>query len=150
MTPTTFDFIARPRKEEPVIRKVALELLGFASFDEDLEEEIDTTNLKERVPTEYHSYLDIFSERQLQRLPKHTIWDHTIDLKLSFKLQALRIFPLSPEKHDELGKFVKEHLSRGTIHWSTAHNAASFFFIDKKDGKLHPVQDYCHLNEHTI
>ena len=62
-TPTTFDFVARPYKEEPVIRKVALEPLGFASFDEDFEEEINMTNLKECVLTEYHSYLDIFSER---------------------------------------------------------------------------------------
>ena len=27
---------------------------------------------------------------------------------------------------------------------------ALFFFVGKKDRKLHPVQDYCHLNEHTI
>ena len=129
---------------------MAPEPSGFASFDEDLEEEIDTTNLKDRVLAEYHSYLDIFSKRWSQRLPKHTIWDHAINLKPSFKPQAPRIFPLSPEKHDELGKFVKEHLSRGTIRRSTAHSAASFFFIDKKDGKLRPVQDYRHLNEHTV
>ena len=99
---------------------------------------------------EYHSYLDIFGERRSQRLPKHTIWDHVIDLKLSFKPQAPGIFPLSPEKHDELGKFIKEHLSRGTIRQSMAHSTAFFFFIDKKDGKLHPVQDYRHLNEHIV
>ena len=68
----------------------------------------------------------------------------------SFTPQAPRIFPLSLEKHDKLGKFVKEHLTRGTICWLTAHSAASFFFIKKKDGKLHPVQDYRHLNEHTV
>jgi hypothetical protein len=28
--------------------------------------------------------------------------------------------------------------------------ASSFFFIKKKDGRLHPVQDYCRLNEVTI
>jgi hypothetical protein len=25
----------------------------------------------------------------------------------------------------------------------------SFFFVDKKDGKLRPVQDYCYLNSWT-
>ena len=48
--------------EEPVIRKVAPEPSGFASFDEDLEKEIDMTDLKNWVPSVYHSYLDIFSE----------------------------------------------------------------------------------------
>ena len=57
---------------------------------------------------------------------------------------------MSPEKHNELGKFIKEHLSRGTIRRSTSHNAAPFFFVGKKDGKLRLVQDYRHLNEHTI
>ena len=53
-------------EQDTVIRKVAPEPSGFASFDEDLEEEVDTTNLKERVPKAHHTYLDIFSERRLQ------------------------------------------------------------------------------------
>ena len=28
--------------------------------------------------------------------------------------------------------------------------ASPFFFVDKKDGKLWPTQDYCYLNEWTI
>ena len=28
--------------------------------------------------------------------------------------------------------------------------ASPFFFVDKKDGKLRPCQDYRYLNEHTI
>ena len=67
-----------------------------------------------------------------------------------FKPQAPKIYTLSPEKQDKLGKFIKEHLSRGTIQQSISYSTAPFFFVGKKDGKLHPVQDYCHLNEHTI
>ena len=59
-------------EQEAIIRKVAPEPSGLASFDEDLEEEIDTTNLKERVPKAHHAYLDIFSERWLQQLPEHS------------------------------------------------------------------------------
>ncbi|ETW86535.1 hypothetical protein HETIRDRAFT_447253 [Heterobasidion irregulare TC 32-1] len=58
--------------EEPVIRKLAPEPSGFASFDQDLEDEIVVTNLKERVPKAHHEFLDIFSERKSQRLPEHT------------------------------------------------------------------------------
>ena len=28
--------------------------------------------------------------------------------------------------------------------------ASPFFFVDKKDGKLRPCQDYQYLNEHTV
>ena len=53
-------------EQEAVIRKVAPEPSSLASFNEDLEGEIDTTNLKERVPKAHHSYLNIFSKRWSQ------------------------------------------------------------------------------------
>ena len=72
---TSDDFKEREQhleEQEAVIRKVAPEPSGLASFDEDLEEEIDTTNLKEHVPKAHHAYLNIFSERRSQRLPEHS------------------------------------------------------------------------------
>ncbi|ETW74873.1 hypothetical protein HETIRDRAFT_18381, partial [Heterobasidion irregulare TC 32-1] len=95
-------------------------------------------------------YLNIFSKQQSQQLPKHTFWDYAIDLKPMFKPQVPKIYALSLEKHDKLGKFIKEYLARGTIHRSISHSTAPFFFIGKKDRKLRLVQDYHHLNEHTI
>ena len=103
------------KEQEAVIRKVAPEPSSLASFDEDLEEEIDTTNLKERVPKVHHAYLNIFSKQWSQQLPEHSFWDHTIELKPTFKPQAPKTYALSPEKHNKLGKFIKEHLFRGTI-----------------------------------
>ena len=73
-----------------------------------------------------------------------------IDLKPLFKPQAPKIYALSPEKHDKLGKFIKEHLSRGTIQRSISHSTTPFFFIGKKDRKLQLVQNYHYLNEHTV
>ena len=137
-------------KEEPIIWKLAPEPLGFTSFDQDLEEEIVTTNLKERVPRAHHEYLDIFSKQKSQCLPEHTFWDHAIELKPTFKPQTPKIYALSPEKHNELGKFIKEHLFRGTIRRSTSHSTSPLFFMGKKDRKLHLVQDYHHINKHTV
>jgi hypothetical protein len=45
-------------------------------------------------------------------------------------------------EQEEMQKFVEEHLRRGTIQELWSPYAANFFFIKKKDGKLHPVQDY--------
>ncbi len=33
-----------------------------------------------KIPSEYMKHGKVFSEEQLQRLPKHTIWDHAIEL----------------------------------------------------------------------
>ena len=54
-------FIGNP-EEEPVIRKVAPKPSGLASFDKDLEKEINMTNLKDCVPKMHHTYLNIFSK----------------------------------------------------------------------------------------
>jgi hypothetical protein len=33
-----------------------------------------------KIPTEFHRHAKVFSEQQSQRLPKHTVWDHAIEL----------------------------------------------------------------------
>jgi hypothetical protein len=51
---------------------------------------------------------------------------------------------------DALKKYIKDHLHKGYIHLSKSPIASPFFFVSKKDGKLHPVQDYCALNNITV
>ena len=95
------------------------------------------------VPKEYQRHSKVFSEAESQRLPQSTIWDHAIEL-LPGAPNTLpgRLLPLTQEEKSKMHKFVQEHLKRGTIHISKSPYAANFFFVKKKDGKLHPVQDY--------
>ena len=51
---------------------------------------------------------------------------------------------------EALRSFLEEQLKKGYIKESKSPFASAFFFIKKKDGKLHPVQDYRQLNEYTI
>ena len=51
---------------------------------------------------------------------------------------------------EALRKFIQEQLEKGYISKSKSPYASPFFFIKKKDGKLHPVQNYRKLNEYTI
>jgi hypothetical protein len=104
-----------------------------------------------QVPEEYTQHKKVFSEEMSQQLPKHTIWDHTIELMPDApKTLPERLLPLTQEEITEVNKFVSEHLKRGTIRESWSPYAANFFFVKKKDGKLRPVQDYRPLNKWTL
>jgi hypothetical protein len=60
------------------------------------------------------------------------------------------IYRLTPKEAEALREYITEHLQRGYIPPSKSPMASPFFFVDKKDGKLHPVQDYRALNDITI
>ena len=46
--------------------------------------------------------------------------------------------------------FIDEHLKSGKIRKSQSPQASPFIFVQKKDGGLHPCQDYQYLNEHMV
>jgi len=64
-------------------------------------------------------------------------------------MRKISIYHLTPLEKVTLKKYVTNSLAQGSLHRSEALNACSFFFINKKDGKLCPVQDYCPLNDIT-
>jgi reverse transcriptase-like protein len=102
------------------------------------------------VPAEFTRHRKVFSKEDSQRLPKHTIWDHAIEL-LPGTPSSLPgwLLPLKQDEIAEAHKFIAEHLKRGTIRESWSPYAANFFFIKKKDRKLHLVQDYRPVNKWT-
>jgi hypothetical protein len=107
--------------------------------------------LKKRVPTQYHQHLRVFSDKESKKLPPKQPWNHAIDLREGAPVTLIsKNIHLSQTEQAELQKFIKEHLVRGTIHPSKSPYTATFFFIRKKDGRLHPVQDYQPVNTWTI
>ena len=92
----------------------------------------------------------VFSEHKSHRLPQHTIWDHAIELLPGAPTTLPgRLLPLTQSEIEEASKFVQEHLVRNMIQPLWSPYVANFFFVKKKDGKLHPVQDYQPLNKWT-
>ena len=56
-----------------------------------------------------------------------------------------------PRGTERTGQISKGNfLEKGYIRPSQSPMASPFFFVNKKDGKLRPCQDYRYLNEHTI
>src|SRR5258705_5214683 len=56
----------------------------------------------------------------------------------------------SPAEQKELDEFLRENLANRCIHLSKSPIRALVFFVKKKEGSLHLVQDYQKLNEITI
>jgi hypothetical protein len=107
----------------------------------------DTTS----IPPHFQRFTKVFSEEASHQYPPAQLWDQAIELQDSAPaLLPGRLIKLSQPEQEELCKFLKEHLDRGTIRPSKSRYMASFFFIKKKDGKLRPIQDYRPVNKYTI
>ena len=104
----------------------------------------------DHIPAKFLRYSKVFSEKASHRLPQHQPWDHAIDLKPHTTMKNGSIYRLTPKETAALKEYIKDHLERGYIRPSKSPMASPFFFVDKKDGKLRPVQDYRRLNDITI
>ena len=104
-----------------------------------------------KVPKEYQRHSKVFSEEESHRFPLSRPWDHAIELKEGVP-EAIncKIIPTTREEDEALKKFINKQLEKGYIRKVKSPYASAFFFIKKKDGKLHPIQDYRKLNQHTI
>jgi hypothetical protein len=100
----------------------------------------------ESVPTHFHDFEDLFSKSSFDRLPDWKIWDHAIKLIPGAKASSCKVYSLAPNEQSEMDTFIHENLSSGRIHPSKSPMASPVFFIKKKDGTLHLVQDYRALN----
>ena len=60
------------------------------------------------------------------------------------------MIPLLVDEQREVEAFLDDQLSKGYIRPSNSQQTSPVFFVPKKDGKKHMVQDYRYLNEWTI
>ena len=74
----------------------------------------DTLTTEQKVPTEYHEYLDIFKE-EVECFPKSRPWDHAIKMEPGFEPQVFKLYSLTLEEHKQQELFVKENLKKGYI-----------------------------------
>ncbi|SJL01324.1 related to TY3B TY3B protein [Armillaria ostoyae] len=103
------------------------------------------------VPEPYQDFEDLFTKESFDKLPSCKPWDHTIELVPNAQAMLnCKVYPLNCIEQEELDKFLDENLATRCIKLSKSPTASLFFFVKKKDGKLHPVQDYCKLNEMMI
>jgi hypothetical protein len=101
------------------------------------------------VPTALHTYADIFSKTAFDSLPERSKWDHAIELEHEPSPGFCKVYLMTLTEQMEMDAFLEEALATGHIRQSKSPLGALVFFIKKKDGKLHFVQDYRALNAIT-
>ena len=116
----------------------------------ELAREVGMTEVK--LPERYKEFSSVFSEEEAHRFPPSRPYDHAINLDDSFVPKVGKIYPLAPKEQKATEDFLEENLRLGRIRPLNSPQAASFFFVDKKDASdtLRPCQDYQYVNTHTI
>ena len=105
-----------------------------------------------KLPERYEAFSSVFSEEEAHCFPPSWPYDHAINLDNSFIPKVGKIYPLTPKEQKATEDFLEENLRLGRIRPLNSPQAASFFFVDKKDASdtLQPCQDYRYINKHTI
>jgi hypothetical protein len=109
----------------------------------------ETISFRDTVPESLHDFEDIFNKESFDSLPERRKWDHAIELEREPAPGFRKVYPMSLTEQAELDAFLDEALSTGKIRPSKSPIGAPVFFVKKKDGKLHFVQDYRALNAIT-
>ena len=84
------------------------------------------------VPRKFQKWKKVFGKIKSERIPTRKIWDYTIDLKETFKLQKGRIYPFSKDERKEVQKFIDDQLRKGYIRPSKSSQTSPVFFVNKK------------------
>ena len=112
------------------------------------------TDPKEKLPSHYHQYLDVFDRKASDKLPpfRGSAVDHRIDLEKdeNGKDPEVPWGPLYSMSKDELlvlRKTLSELLDKGFIRVSNSPAAAPILFVKKAGGGLRFCVDYRALNK---
>ena len=102
--------------------------------------------VKAKLPSEYHDYLDVFDRAMTDQLPPHRLYDHKIELIDERTPPRSRLYHMSDYKLQKVKNYLIEHLNKGFISSSSASYASLILFVEKKDDSLRFCVDYRKLN----
>jgi len=95
---------------------------------------------KKLVPSRFHEWIHVFGENISERMPTKKVWDHVIERRICTKKEEG--VSLSREEREEVYEFIKEQLRKEYIRLLELSQMAPVFFVGKKDGKKHIVQNF--------
>ena len=108
------------------------------------------TDPAKKLPTEYHNFLNVFSQADSDILLMHCPYDHKILLMEEKTLLWGFLYSMSQDELKVLKKYFKKNLSKMFIRASSSPAASPILFARKLEGGLQFCIDYRQLNAMTI
>ncbi len=102
--------------------------------------------VKIKLFSEYHDYLDVFDRAMIDQLSLHRFYDHKIELIDEETFSRSRLYQMFNHKLQKIKKYLIEHLNKEFIFFSFASYISLILFIEKKDDSLRFCVNYRKLN----
>jgi hypothetical protein len=118
---------------------VQLFTMSFSEAMELASTQVDTTSPDSdlsTIPSEYHEFADLFSNKEAEKLPPHRPYDHRIPLESGTTPPFGTIYFMSPTELETLRKYIDENLRKGFLRHSQSPCGAPILFVKKPDGTL--------------
>lgn len=111
----------------------------------------DAIKPEDKVPKEYHDYLDVFNRKDSEKLPPFRQGvDHAIDLEPGKRPIWGPLYTMTLEENKALKEYLDKELGKGFIRSSTSPASSPVMFVKKPGGGLRFCVDYLKLNDITI
>jgi len=120
-----------------------LNALNVFSIDETTQ---NLKDIKAKLSSKYHEFLDVFDRAQLNKLFSHRFYDHKIELISDSTFSRCRVYRMFSVKLLKVKKYLNENLSKRFI---TSSQTLYFFlilFILKANEDLRFCMNYRKLN----
>ncbi len=120
-----------------------LNALNVSSINETAQ---NLKDIKAKLSSKYHEFLDVFDRAQSNKLPSHRFYDHKIELISDSTLSRCRVYRMFPVKLLKVKKYLNENLSKKFI---TSSQTLYFFlvlFVLKANEDLRFCVNYQKLN----
>ena len=102
--------------------------------------------VKIKLLSEYHNYLDVFNQTMINQLSFHHFYDHKIELINKKTFFRSKLYQMFNHKLQKIKKYLIKHLNKEFIFFSFASYVSLILFIEKKDDSLRFCIDYKSLN----
>ncbi len=102
--------------------------------------------VKIKLLSEYHDYLDVFDWAIIDQLSSHCFYDHKIELIDEETFSRSRLYQMFNHKLQKIKKYLIKHLNKEFIFFSFASYVSLILFAEKKDESLRFCVDYRKLN----
>ena len=94
------------------------------------------------LPKLYTAFLNVFSRKEANTLPKHGLYNHAIHLKEGTQAPMSALYSMSCNEALKLCQYLDENLSKGFIRASRSDAAAPVLFMKKPEEGLCFCVDY--------